>query len=70
MSSARPPELVATTMEAVCILMGAAKKPTWGEAKALIGKTDFLDRCGPFLWDRHWPAAATMASELLVLVPA
>ena len=39
-SFAKPPALVQTTMEAVCILKGA--KPTWDDAKKLLGDANFL----------------------------
>ncbi|KAA0178391.1 hypothetical protein FNF27_00240 [Cafeteria roenbergensis] len=40
-SFAKPPALVAKVMEAVCILLGA--KPSWDEAKKLLGDMKFLD---------------------------
>ena len=41
-SFAKPPPLVQTTMEAVCVLMGS--KPTWDDSKKLLGMSDFLDQ--------------------------
>ncbi|KAL8568337.1 Dynein heavy chain 6, axonemal [Nucella lapillus] len=38
----KPPELVQTVMEAVCILMGS--KTDWAAAKSLLGDTNFLKR--------------------------
>jgi dynein heavy chain len=37
---ANPPELVKTTLEAVCILKGA--KPTWEDAKKILNDSNFL----------------------------
>ncbi len=37
-----PPPLVATVLEAVCIMMD--KPPTWKEGKKLLGQMDFLDQ--------------------------
>jgi dynein heavy chain len=37
-----PPEMVKFTLEAVCILMDV--KPDWGEAKKLLGASDFMER--------------------------
>jgi len=41
-SFANPPQLVLTTLEAVCVLMGV--KPTWAEAKKLLNDMQFLDK--------------------------
>lgn len=37
-----PPDLVKTTMEAVCILF--EKTPDWGEAKKLLSQMDFMEK--------------------------
>eukprot|EP00960_Hanusia_phi_P050219 760078-Hanusia_phi.AAC.2 len=39
-SFAKPPEMVMTTLEAVCILKGV--KPTWEESKKLLNDSNFL----------------------------
>ena len=41
-SFSTPPPLVATVLEAVCIMMD--KPPTWKEGKKLLGQMDFLDQ--------------------------
>jgi dynein heavy chain len=41
-SYVNPPEMVAVTMEAVCILLGV--KPEWKEAKTLLNDMQFLER--------------------------
>lgn len=38
----KPPELVETVMEAVCILMG--RKTDWASAKQLLGDGQFLKK--------------------------
>ena len=51
-----PPELVRTTMEAVCILLSV--KPDWDSAKKLLGETDFMSRL--FNYDKDKIAAKTI----------
>ena len=41
-SFAKPPPLVQTTMEAVCVLFG--KKADWDTSKKFLGESDFLDQ--------------------------
>lgn len=41
-SFAKPPELVRTTMEAVCVLLG--HKADWDAAKKLLGMSDFMEQ--------------------------
>jgi dynein heavy chain len=41
-SFAKPPPLVQTTMEAVCILVG--RKPDWDNSKKLLGESDFMEQ--------------------------
>eukprot|EP00698_Gefionella_okellyi_P007651 TRINITY_DN186_c0_g4_i1.p1 TRINITY_DN186_c0_g4~~TRINITY_DN186_c0_g4_i1.p1 ORF type:complete len:3955 (+),score=1074.62 TRINITY_DN186_c0_g4_i1:43-11907(+) len=41
-SFTKPPPLVQTVMEAVCILLG--QKPDWASAKAVLGTSDFMSR--------------------------
>jgi dynein heavy chain len=41
-SFAKPPAAVMTVMEAVCILLG--HKPTWDDAKKVLGDTTFMDQ--------------------------
>ncbi|GIQ83153.1 dynein heavy chain, partial [Kipferlia bialata] len=48
-----PPAMVMTVMEAVCILLG--EKPTWDEAKKLMGNTQFLPNLEKYDKD-HIPA--------------
>ena len=51
-----PPELVRTTMEAVCILLGT--KPDWDAAKKLLGESDFMSRL--FNYDKDKIPAKTI----------
>ena len=39
---AKPPPLVQTTMEAVCVLVG--RKADWDSSKKLLGESDFMDQ--------------------------
>jgi dynein heavy chain len=41
-SFAKPPPLVQTTMEAVCVLLG--RKADWDTSKKLLGESDFMDQ--------------------------
>jgi len=41
-SFAKPPPMVQTTMEAVCILLGL--KPDWDTSKKLLGESDFMEQ--------------------------
>jgi hypothetical protein len=41
-SFAKPPPLVQTTMEAVCVLLG--RKPDWETSKKLLGEVDFMEQ--------------------------
>lgn len=41
-SFAKPPPLVQTTMEAVCVLLG--RKADWDSSKKLLGESDFMEQ--------------------------
>lgn len=46
-SFAKPPPLVQTTMESVCVLLG--RKADWETSKKLLGESNFMEQVRPFL---------------------